>query len=288
MVFFVSNSVGNKIKKIIIENEITQKDLAKLSGLSANTISRYVNNERKPNTEALEKIASALGTNVEYLVSDSLVDFNIFSALGAINPLLMCSSAIVGLGTISALSKKKIEMDKHNKETEEKKFKKIQSQIKKFKMMTTGIIMAALTENSIGFNTCTKRDKQIEDEPDLKVFIDDQIINEWWFVYWDRKLLQDSSIKFGDDDLAKYLISKFMFTLPDKKRKSTIVVNDEKLYDEIKGYQNAISYKGNLSVALLNIEEGSILKEIGISYFDEKMKVPMLCQNEGGITNESN
>ena len=55
----------------IIENcrlqSITQRELAKKSGLTEASISRYFNGERSPNIKNAEKMASALGLRIVML-----------------------------------------------------------------------------------------------------------------------------------------------------------------------------------------------------------------------------
>lgn len=52
--------IGEKIREIRKNNNLTQKDLAKLSGIAEITIRKYENNERNPKKEQIEKIAKAL------------------------------------------------------------------------------------------------------------------------------------------------------------------------------------------------------------------------------------
>lgn len=52
--------IGEKIREIRKKANLTQKDLAKLSGIAAITIRKYENNERNPKKEQIEKIAKAL------------------------------------------------------------------------------------------------------------------------------------------------------------------------------------------------------------------------------------
>lgn len=52
--------IGEKIREIRKNSNLTQKDLAKLSGIAEITIRKYENNERNPKKEQIEKIAKAL------------------------------------------------------------------------------------------------------------------------------------------------------------------------------------------------------------------------------------
>ena len=50
---------------------ITQEQLAKLTGLSRNTIINFENDKRNPRVKDLRKIANALSVPIEQLISDS-------------------------------------------------------------------------------------------------------------------------------------------------------------------------------------------------------------------------
>ena len=61
-------NIGEKIKKVMEEQNITQKQLAVRLNVQEATVSRYVNNTREPNAETLANIATALNTTVDYLL----------------------------------------------------------------------------------------------------------------------------------------------------------------------------------------------------------------------------
>lgn len=53
-------SIGNSIKKIRLEKNIKQNELAKKLNVSASMIAQYESGERNPKRETVEKIAAAL------------------------------------------------------------------------------------------------------------------------------------------------------------------------------------------------------------------------------------
>ena len=54
------DTIGEKIRELRKNSNLTQKDLAKLSGIAEITIRKYENNERNPKKEQIEKIAKVL------------------------------------------------------------------------------------------------------------------------------------------------------------------------------------------------------------------------------------
>lgn len=63
--------LGEKIKYYRELNNLTQDELAKLSGLSKNSIYNYENNKREPSIYNTSKIADALNIDINKLMSDN-------------------------------------------------------------------------------------------------------------------------------------------------------------------------------------------------------------------------
>lgn len=62
------NNLGDRIKGLREKRKFTQKDLSDKTGLSVVQISRYENNERKPDPEALNFLVDALETSGDYML----------------------------------------------------------------------------------------------------------------------------------------------------------------------------------------------------------------------------
>ncbi|MFD1176912.1 helix-turn-helix domain-containing protein [Paenibacillus puldeungensis] len=61
-------SLGDRIKYLREQNNLTQKDLASKAELTIVQLSRYETNDRKPDPESLRKLVDALDTNADYLL----------------------------------------------------------------------------------------------------------------------------------------------------------------------------------------------------------------------------
>ena len=59
---------GDNIKRLMIKNGYTQKQLAMRSGCTESAISRYVRNERTPSIRVLKNLAIALGVTIVEIV----------------------------------------------------------------------------------------------------------------------------------------------------------------------------------------------------------------------------
>lgn len=64
----------DRIKQARIKKGLSQSDLAKAIGVHVTNISRYERGENRPTSDVLTKLANALGTTVDFLMSGSLND----------------------------------------------------------------------------------------------------------------------------------------------------------------------------------------------------------------------
>ncbi len=67
-------SFGERLKKILKIRRITQKDLAKITGLSQSTISFYIANKKSPSVINAKKIADSLNVDLNWLLSGEEYD----------------------------------------------------------------------------------------------------------------------------------------------------------------------------------------------------------------------
>lgn len=59
-----------KVKKLMNDRNINQKQLSKLSGVTASSVSRYLKSERRPRIDIIVNFAKALDVDMEYLLDD--------------------------------------------------------------------------------------------------------------------------------------------------------------------------------------------------------------------------
>ena len=65
-----TQEIGNRIKTLMENKDISQRDLAKKIQISEPAISYLINGQRMPRLETLEAIANALNTSVSYLLGN--------------------------------------------------------------------------------------------------------------------------------------------------------------------------------------------------------------------------
>ena len=102
---------------------------------------------------------------------------------------------------------------------------------------------------------------------DLSIDIMDQKISEWLFEfrYWppERGIPNPALIFFSLGNALKLHISK--------DTKLSLVVNNERIFQILKRYDHALSFRGELSVILYDFEKKEFVEECYLSnYYEEK------------------
>lgn len=64
-----NDDIGKRLKELLDRENINQRDLAIMIGSSESTISRYIQNKRVPYGETLSKLATALNTTSDYILT---------------------------------------------------------------------------------------------------------------------------------------------------------------------------------------------------------------------------
>lgn len=262
----MSMKVGKTIETLMYENHLNQKELAKKSGLTEAAISNYISGKRNPNASSVLKIAKALNTSPEKILGDTK---NIFETTTALLPIFSIGalSPLASLGATIAASA--LLASKKNKNSTNQILLDYEKELLRFKKIAISEINNILFYSNIKFRYVKDVNQEKGLTPDHCIEMYEDNLTSWWFIFWKESNKFSSSQKMSKEERAEFLLSKFMLTTPDKKRKSSIVINDLELYKTFCNLKEYVSYKGNLSVILVDEEEMEILDEDYISYYDE-------------------
>ncbi|MBR6916703.1 MAG: helix-turn-helix transcriptional regulator [Clostridia bacterium] len=64
----IETSLGDRLKVVLRENNITQKGLAIKLNIAPTTLNGYISNKRQPDLETVKRIAETLGVTTDYLL----------------------------------------------------------------------------------------------------------------------------------------------------------------------------------------------------------------------------
>ena len=272
---------GEKLRKLRNEKGLTQKYVAKELKITPRAYASYeLENIRPRKRETYDKLADVLGCDVNYLLVDDSSPkgaawLSAAAANGGASALIagvMFLTELLYQKTTSASNKLQKDSDP-NRESDQNAgtdeiIKDNEMKQKKFRATALGIIVMALTQKGIKFQLgkveTTEKSRAKADE---FVIVHEQNIDEWWFRFWARSRLDDMLGKY-QRFRANSLFSSFCTALPDPNRKVSIVINDESLLDEFLKYQSGNSYRGNMSVILIDVDNARIVKEELLSSFN--------------------
>ncbi len=142
----------------------------------------------------------------------------------------------------------------------------------KFKAISTGIIFSSLAAKGITFQPGNLQSiDTFGFRPDDYIIIINQKIENWWFKFsipFPNK--ENLSITYSDQ--ANTILQPIITAKLDPKRKISFVVENTETFSALKQFAGHNSYRGNLSVILIDTENVTILDEALISTYDETIR----------------
>ena len=271
---------GERIRILRKEKGLSQQEVADMLGVSLRAYAAYETKDVRPRKKATyEKMADVLGCDVnELLIEDS----------SKISPIFLAGLGLFGLGTsltgpfgalaAAALApvafnifSRKEEGDTYDNWVKEQNRLALQHERKEKQFSTSaiGILLTELGKKGIKCQVGEVNDLTLEGSvPDAYIKIDSQNIDEWWFVFWCTENRENEQYVISDEGRTYLLFNRFGPTVPNPKRKASIILDDKKMFDEICKLKRKNSYRGNLTVVLIDTEDSKILKEELVSSYD--------------------
>ena len=282
-------TLGKKLKDERLSQGLTQEEVALNAGIARRTYISYEQDNTLPKKrETYEKLASALNCDVEDLLFyQDAATASAFSgaaaALGVLGAVLGTAalpiSPVVTGATMAAIAansagKMTSALIKHGQKGEKDDPLKYNNDMllqyekkqRRFQATAIGIIYSKLASEGIAFQPGNKNDlDSLGGTPDEHIKVLGSEESEWWFSFWAKDEKLDKSVIITADDRAAVMISRYTTSKYDESRKVTIVVDDEDLYNAVLKYKGHNSYRGNMSVMLVDSESVSVVKEDCIS-----------------------
>jgi len=279
-----SMEFGEKLKKLRTEKKLTQEDVAKAVGISRRAYVAYEQEGARPRKrETYKKLSDVFGCSINHLLIE---DSAIVGAIAGVSAFGLALAAIpvapigisVALGTLYGVTKgiKKSQRRKIESENLDAIIP-YENRQKLFRATAMGIIYADMTSKQI---ICQPGSIQSLDaigiRPDEYVTIAEQDIESWWLVFWAKDAELDDNVIVEMSDRAEVLFSRFATASSSPKRKVSIVVDDDELFNELCKFKDHNSYRGNMTVLLVDVENVKILKEETLAYYDVDEPIEML------------
>lgn len=271
---------GEKLKALRKKKKLNQQEVADMLGVSLRAYAAYeTKNVRPRKRETYEKMADVFECDVnELLLEDSTKIPPIFGAgLG----LFGLGTSLTGpLGALAAAALTPVALNIFNRKEEGDTYEnwvKEQEQLtlqfekkeKQFSTIAIGILLTELGKKGIKCQVGEVKDLTSKGSvPDAYIKVDSPNIDEWWFVFWSTENRENEQYILNDKGRTYLLFNRFGPTVPDPRRKASIILNDKDMFDEICKLKRKNSYRGNLSVMLIDTEDSKIIKEELLSSYD--------------------
>lgn len=276
---------GERLRLLRKKKGLTQDQVAESISVSRRAYIAYEQDNVRPRKQdTYNKLAKVLGCDVNYLMVDDYparlkTSVAMASALGALlmPPLNLIPLAWILSKNYLGLKNSYEKSDMNVDEPEESEVLPIdvirQSEMaqKKFAAMAMGILYKAAAEKGIHCQTgiITDLSKEVI-KPDEFIIVANHEITSWWLVFWAKDPNLDDTPIITLKEKACLMISRFTTAKSDPRRMASIVVEDNDLYDAVCTFKGRTSYRGNLSVILVDTNEVAILKEEIISVYAEE------------------
>ena len=143
-----------------------------------------------------------------------------------------------------------------------------EERLNQFRATALGIIATAAAEKGISFQQMpVQRLETTGDKPEACAKLFEQNLSEWWFLFWTKVPQLEENAFMTARDRASMLMGRLVTMEPDPKRKTSIVVDDRELAGELKKMYGSNSYRGNLTVVLIDRKDVRISHEDVISLY---------------------
>ena len=146
----------------------------------------------------------------------------------------------------------------------------------RFSAAAVGIIYGRLAQKGIVFRPEVDKSKRLmTNEIDTYITIENQDIEEYilGYVYLDK---DDINSDYIVENIARQSVERLLFIKSNEKRKVSIVVNSKEVYNYLLQYKGAMSYRGNLSIILFDLDKINIEREEYLALYDEDKEKPFL------------
>ncbi len=271
---------GERLKTLRRRSGLSQQEVADKIGISLRAYAAYeTKNVRPRKMETYEKLADILSCEVnELLVEDTnkpsaklLAGLGLFglgtSLTGSIGAL--AAAAVTPLAySILNRNEGKEALDEWERE-QNRIALQYERRVKRFSTAAIGMILTELGKKGISCRVGEVKDLAIKGSvPDDYIILDNHEVNEWWFVFWCSENRENEQYFISNEGRTYLLFNRFGPTIPDPKRKASIILDDEEMFKAICKLKGRNSYRGNLTVILIDVDESKIIKEELLSSFN--------------------
>lgn len=282
---------GERLRKLRKSRKLTQLDVADKIGISHRAYIEYeIHSVRPRKMETYTKLAEVLDCDINELLLDDTSKDSTMLHLGlglgtSVTGMIGATAAILAplASNIFDRKDKGETYDEWAKEQNRLALQYDQKQ-KQFSALSRGIILTELGKKELHYRVGEVKDLvKYGPVPDDYILIESQNIDEWWFVYWCKENRMNDQFTITEEDRSYMLYNRFGPIASDPRRKASIVLDDVQLFSQICKLKGRNSYRGYMTVILLDSETPRVLKEEVISCYDAgdyENRLPIIGKEE--------
>ncbi len=138
----------------------------------------------------------------------------------------------------------------------------------RFKNFASGVIYKTLSEN--GFNFINTDSIGLRGfRPDMALRIPQKSDCEWWFdIRYIKKEIYSNRPGWQAD--ARMFLGRYIFIEPRSDRKVSLVTSVKEFFNVLIGFKDKLSYRGDLSVILIDEDTFTVVQEVYLAHYDEQ------------------
>ena len=274
----MSNRLGELVKEAKGEDR-SIREYAQSCGVDAAVVSKIISGKYTPkNPKVLMRLTDIQasprnGVTYEKLIkalnADASYRAGVIAGMGATNVALSAIGSLPIVGLPVLLGGAAIATKKDKEEKQDKLISKTISNLQRFSAMGIGLIYGRLAQKGVLFKPNLEKSKKIfENEFDSYLTIENSTIEEYiiGYVYLDE---DEQRSDFIVENMGRRAIERFVFLEPNERRKISIVVNCQRVYDYLLTFKGRLSYRGYLSIVFLDPEAVTVEKEEFLAWYHE-------------------
>lgn len=141
---------------------------------------------------------------------------------------------------------------------------------RKFRAIALSILVTALVKKGIACKVGNIVEITLDcPKPDEWLTLVDMPISDWWISFWARDEELDERAYVFPSDRAKVIFARYLTAPADPERKISLVLDDSELFDELAKFKGSNSYRGEISIILVDPNSFEIVKEEYVAHYDE-------------------
>lgn len=228
---------------------------ARDAGVSVTTISRILNGDFLPKPDTIRKLTS------EEAAPQNGVTYELLMQAAGYSPFPLKPELMVKLGNLEDVY---VEFRESSNGRELHHYEYCLN-AKLLEKECSSVIYTALVEKNLMFKRINHEDGTRRGYMDLEIELFENPIKTWTFIF--RHMPKGRPHQMDLDRLYAMMGGALTFPVS-PERKHTIVVDNQKLFDEWKKYERSLSFRGELSIALFDFNEKEFKEEIYLSNYE--------------------